>query len=96
MLSTPDDKIEIQEFFEQVSYALSLQFKEKWRHRYSERFINIFQRMLMEAFSSQKAIKISELEEEFITKNGYDKLVVSDFFKTIDISLYYPIIYKGR
>lgn len=91
-----DDKIEIQELFEQINYALSLKFKDKWRHRYSETFVLIFQNALLEAFSQQRPIKISALEDAFIKKNGYDRNLVSDFFNTIDITLYYPIIYNDR
>ena len=89
-----DDKMELEEFLEQVNYALSLEFKEKWRHRYSEAFINIFQSQLIGAFEAQKPIKISQLEHAFTNKNGYDIALVRDFFRTIDIALYYPIVYR--
>jgi len=89
-----DDKIELEEFIEQINYALSLQFKEKWRHRYSEVFITIFQDTIIKAFEEQKPVKLSQLESIFVTKNGYDNEVVQDFFQQIDISLYYPIIYR--
>lgn len=89
-----DDKVELEEFVEQVNYALSLQFKEKWRHRYSEVFITIFQDSIIKAFEDQKPIKLSQLENTFVVKNGYDIEIVQDFFKQIDISLYYPIVYR--
>jgi hypothetical protein len=89
-----DDKVELEEFVEQVNYALSLQFKEKWRHRYSEVFITIFQDSIIKAFEDQKPIKLSQLENTFVVKNGYDMEIVQDFFKQIDISLYYPIVYR--
>jgi len=89
-----DDKMELEEFLEQINYALSLEFKEKWRHRYSEAFINIFQGLLIDAFQQQKPIKISYLENHFIKKHGYDLLQVRDFLYMIDISLYYPMIYR--
>jgi len=89
-----DDKMELEEFLEQVNYALSLEFKEKWRHRYSESFIGIFQSQLINAFEDQKPIKISQLENAFTSKHGYDIALVRDFFRTIDITLYYPIVYR--
>jgi putative hemolysin len=89
-----DDKMELEEFLEQVSYALSLEFREKWRHRYSESFINIFQDMLIQSFNNQKRIKMSVMESQFCRKYGYDLSHVRDFFRAIDITLYYPIIYR--
>ena len=90
-----DDKMELEEFLEQVNYALSLEFKEKWRHRYSESFINIFQSQLITAFQDQKPIKISQLETTFSKKYGYDISLVRDFFRAIDITLYYPIVFRS-
>ena len=89
-----DDKMELEEFLEQVNYALSLEFKEKWRHRYSESFINIFQSNIISAFQDQKPIKISQLENSFTKKYGYDITLVRDFFRAIDITLYYPLIFR--
>ena len=90
-----DDKMELEEFLEQVNYALSLEFKEKWRHRYSEAFINIFQSQIIGAFEDQKPIKISQLETTFSKKYGYDISLVRDFFRAIDITLYYPIVFRS-
>jgi len=89
-----DDQIELEEFLEQVNYALSLEFKEKWRHRYSESFINIFQGLIIDAFQNQKPVKLSVLENQYTKKYGYDVVQVKDFLKAIDISLYYPIVYR--
>ena len=91
-----DDKIELHEFLEQVNYALSLGFKERWRHRFSESFINIFQESVIKAFKVQKPIKLSYLVSQFTKKHKYDPEVVSDFFDCIDITLYYPLIYRDR
>jgi hypothetical protein len=88
-----DDQVELEEFLEQVNYALSLEFKEKWRHRYSDSFISIFQGLLIEAFQNQKPIKLSVMETQYIKKYGYDPIQVRDFFKAIDVGLYNPIIY---
>ena len=89
-----DDKTELEEFLEQVNYALSLEFKDKWRHRFSESFISIFQLQLITAFKDQKPIKISQLETTFTKKYGYDSSLVRDFFRVIDITLYYPIVFQ--
>jgi len=89
-----DDQVELEEFLEQVNYALSLEFKEKWRHKYSESFINIFQDTIIEAFKNQKPIKMSFLETQYTKKHGYDVSQVRDFLSSIDISLYYPLVFR--
>ncbi len=93
---TLDDKQELSEFLEQVNYALSLEFKERWRHKFSESFITIFQEAIIKSFQVQKAIKLSTLISQFTKKHKYDETLVQDFFSCIDITLYYPLIYRDR
>ena len=87
---------ELYEFLEQVNYALSLEFKDKWRHRFSENFIVLFQNKILAAFQAQKPIKLSSLTSFYIKKHKYSTEVVEDFLKCIDITLYHPLIYRGR
>ena len=91
-----DDKAELSEFLEQVNYALSLEFKERWRHRFSESFITIFQDCIIKSFKTQKPIKLSGLMSQFTKKHRYDVSLVKDFLECIDITLYYPLIYRDR
>ena len=91
-----DDKTELSEFLEQVNYALSLEFKERWRHRFSESFITIFQECIIKSFQTQKAIKLSGLMSQFTKKHKYDESLVKDFLSCIDTTLYYPLIYRDR
>ena len=44
----------------------------------------------------QKPLKISVLETFLIKKHKYSASVVKDFMSCIDISLYYPLIYRDR
>ena len=48
-MSDFESEVEIHEFLEQVDYALSSKFTEKWRHRFSPHFISIFQEYLLKA-----------------------------------------------
>jgi len=91
-----DDKVELYEFLEQVNYALSLELKEKWRHKFSENFINLFQGRVINALQAQKPIKISALEAFLCKKHKYDINLFQDFLSCIDVTLYYPLIYRGR
>ena len=89
-----DDRAELKEFLEQINYALSLEFKEKWRHRFSETFITVFQDKVIKSLATQKPLKISSLTSTFTKKHKYDLSQVIDFYDCIDITLYFPLIYK--
>jgi len=89
-----DDRVELYEFLEQVNYALSLEFKEKWRHKFSETFINIFQDRIIKSLKAQKPVKLSSLKSLYVKKHKYDTSVVEEFLENIDIALYYPLIYR--
>ena len=91
-----DDKIELYEFLEQINYALSLEFREKWRHKFSENFVTVFQDRIIKALQAQKPIKISSLKSLYVKKHKYDISLVNDFFENIDITLYYPLIYRDK
>ena len=52
-MSSNLDSVEIKEFLEQIDFALSLEFKEKWRHRFSAHFIAIFQTRLLKALKKK-------------------------------------------
>lgn len=84
---------EVYEFLDQVSYALSLKFKDKHKHVFSSHFIELFQEKLLNAFEYQKPIQKKVLVK-FLTKtHKYSDAVVQRFFDVIDITLYYPLIY---
>jgi len=81
------------EFMDQINHCLSLRFKEKWRHKYSANFISLFQERVLKALDTQKPLKKSTLYTLYTKKHKYNPDVVFDFFKEIDISLYYPVIF---
>ena len=92
-MSSNLDSIEIKEFLEQVDYALSLEFKDKWRHRFSDHFIAIFQDRLLKSLKEEKPVKKDSLISLYTKKHKYNISEVMCFFDVIDISLYNPIIY---
>jgi len=91
-----DDRVELYEFLEQINYALSLEFKEKWRHKFSETFINLFQERIIKSLKTQKPVKLSSLKSLYVKKHKYDIKVVEEFLNNIDITLYYPLIYRDK
>tara|TARA_R110000822_G_scaffold15916_9_gene54552 strand:- start:367 stop:651 length:285 start_codon:yes stop_codon:yes gene_type:complete len=86
--------IEIHEFLEQVNFMLSEKFKEKWRYRFSDHFISIFQVRLLKALQERKPVKKSTLTSLFVNKHKYAKSVVEDFYSCVDLTLYNPLIYN--
>lgn len=91
-----DDRVELYEFLEQINYALSLEFKEKWRHKFSETFINLFQERIIKSLKTQKPVKLSSLKSLYVKKHKYDIKVVEEFLNNIDITLYYPLVYRDK
>ena len=85
---------ELNELLEQVNYALSDAFKDKWRHRFSTNFINIFQQRLLKALKTGKPVSTSSLHSLYSNKYKYSSTEVKHFFKAIDISLYRPLVYR--
>jgi hypothetical protein len=84
--------IEIIEFVELIDQTLSSSFLEKWRYKYSEKFIKLFQLKLLDALSSNKTIKIKLLHSFFTKKHKYSSDQVINFFESVDITLYHPLV----
>ena len=92
MILVSDYSSEVFEFLDQVNYCLSMQFRDKWKHRFSLTFLDLFQDKMLEALEKQKPLKRSVLESMFIRRHKYSPELVSDFFGAIDIDLYYPLV----
>jgi len=92
-MSSNLDSIEMKEFLEQIDFALSLEFKEKWRHRFSAHFISVFQTRLLKALKEEKPVKKDSFISLYTKKHKYNISEVLCFFEAIDISLYHPMVY---
>ena len=89
---TDELNIAIIDMLELINFTLSLDFTNKWSYKYSPRFIKHFQLKLLEAFKLSKPLKIDSLYNYLTKKCGYSSVQVNNFFKSIDINLYKPII----
>ena len=87
--------IDIIDFLDLLNETLSSTFVEKWRYKYSEKFIKHFQLKLLSALDKQKPIKIEMLYNYLTKKCKYSDDQVLNFFQTIEIEIYSPFIY-GR
>lgn len=85
--------IDIIDFIDLINETLSYAFVDKWRHKYSEKFIKHFQLKLLDSMNKQKPIKTEMLYNYLTKKCKYSPAQVSNFFDSIEIDLYYPFIY---
>ena len=88
--------IDIIDFLDLLNETLSYSFVEKWRHKYSEKFIKHFQMKLLESLNKQKVLKLSSLINYLTKKCRYSTEQVENFIETIDISIYYPLIIADK
>ena len=85
--------IEIIDFLDLINETLSYSFIEKWRHKYSEKFVKHFQMKILDSMNKQKPIKIEMLYNYLTKKCKYSPEQVINFFDTIDIEIYRPFIF---
>jgi hypothetical protein len=84
--------IDIIDFLDLVNVTLSLSFIERWKYRYSEKFIKQFQLKLLQSLHKQKPIKLNTLYSYLTKKCSYSPEQVRNFFKAIEIDSYYPLV----
>lgn len=80
------------EFTELMDYTLSAQFVKRWKGKYSSKFLKFFQTRLLKAMSDRRPLKITTLYTFMTKKCNYSKEQVINFFDSIDISIYSPMI----
>lgn len=84
--------VEIVDFIELVDFTLSDEFLNRWRHRFSIKFIKEFQGKIIKSLKDRKPIKLESLYKYLSNKCGYSKEQVRNFFDAIDVSIYHPLI----
>jgi hypothetical protein len=87
--------IDIVDFIDLINDTLSSEFIERWRHKYSEKFIKHFQLKVLESLNKQKPLKLNMLYTYLTKKCKYSPDQVINFFESIEIEIYSPFIY-GR
>jgi len=87
-----NENIEIIEFIDLLDYTFSDRFISKWRYKYSVTFIKKFQYKLLDSIQNKKPIKKKSLYAYLTKKCKYSDDQVQDFFDTIEIEIYYPMV----
>jgi len=93
-MTNPD--IDLIDFMDLVNFTLHKDFVEKWRYKYSEKFIKHFQIRILESLNKQKVLKLSSLYNYLTKKCRYSTDQVDNFFESIDIDIYYPLIIDDK
>lgn len=84
---------ELFEFLDLLNYTLSSKFIDKWKFKYSEVFLKQFQLKLLNSLSNKKQLKLKTLFKYLTNRCKYSPEQVSNFFKSIEIEMYCPVIY---
>jgi len=92
MIETTNTDVDLIDFLDLINNALSPLFVEKWRYRYSEKFVKLFQVKVLDSMTNRKPLKIKNLYTYLTKKCKYAPDQVVDFFEQIEIDLYYPLI----
>jgi hypothetical protein len=88
--------IDIVDFMDLLNFTLHKDFVDKWRYKYSEKFIKHFQIKLLESLNKGKVLKRSSLFNYLTKKCRYSGDQVENFFISIDLSIYSPIIVNDK
>jgi len=80
------------EFTELLDYTLSNEFIKRWKSKYSTKFLKLFQTRLIKSMADRRPLKITTLFTFMTKKCNYSKDQVLNFFDSIDISIYSPLI----
>lgn len=84
--------IELIDLMDTLEFTISKDFIDKWKFKYGERLIRLFQVKLLDSLKKQKPLKIKYLTKFLVHDSGFNEDVVKDFYKDIEISNYSPII----
>lgn len=89
---TQELDIELIDFLDLINETLSYTFVEKWRFRYSEKFVKHFQFKVLHAITNKKQLKLDRLYKYLSAKCKYSPEQVISFFDAIEIDIFKPLI----
>jgi hypothetical protein len=84
--------IDIVDFIDLINFTLSDEFIDKWKYRFSIKFMKEFQSKIIKSLKDRKPLKMESLVKHLSKKCGYSIEQVKNFFEAIDIGIYHPLI----
>jgi|GEM_PF-1163492 len=83
---------ELIDLMELIEFTMSIDFLNKWKMKYGERLIRLFQIKILDSLKKQKPLKLNSLCKFLIVDSGFNQEIIINFLKDIDNGIYYPII----
>ena len=83
---------DIVDFLDLINFTLSDEFLNKWRYRFSVKFLKEFQTKVIKSLKDRKPLKLESLYKHLSKKCGYSPEQVKNFFEAIDIRIYHPLV----
>ena len=80
------------DFIELIDFTLSNKFVERWKGKYSTKFLSHFQARIMKGLQDQRVLKLSTLFTHLTKTCGYDQEQVYNFLDSIEIDIYSPFV----
>ena len=87
--------IELIDLMDTIQYTLSNEFLNKWKMKYGERLIRLFQIKILDSLKNQKPLKLKGIFKFLVIDSGFKGEVVKNFFNDVDFEFYNPIISGG-
>ena len=83
---------DIVDFLDLINFTLSDEFLDKWKYRFSIKFLKEFQGKVIKSLKDRKPLKLESLYKHMSKKCGYSQEQVKNFFEAIDINVYHPLV----
>lgn len=83
---------DIVDFLDLINFTLSDEFLDRWRYRFSIKFLKEFQTKVIKSLKDRKPLKLESLYKHLSKKCGYSPEQVRNFFEAIDINVYHPLV----
>jgi hypothetical protein len=85
-------EIELIDLIDVIDFTISKEFITKWKMKYGERIIRLFQIKIIDSMKNQKPLKLKNLVKFLVIDSGFNYEVVESFLLDIDFDVYSPII----
>tara|TARA_R110000772_G_scaffold98900_1_gene198410 strand:+ start:300 stop:596 length:297 start_codon:yes stop_codon:yes gene_type:complete len=84
--------VEIYDLIDLLSFTLGKEFLEKWRFKYGDRMIKLFQLKIINSLRKSKNIKLKSIFRYLHKDSGFSEEIAENFLIDIDFAIYSPII----
>lgn len=83
---------ELLDIMDLIQFTLSQEFIDKWKMKYGERILRLFQIKILNSLKMQKPIKLKSLFRFLVNDSGYNQELVKCFLLDIEYDIYSPIL----